>query len=297
MPDSLESVKPKKTRSTKDELDRLDNQIVKILESDHPQSVRHVFYRMTDPRLPANVPKTENGYRLIVRRCLFLRRSGRLPYGWISDSSRAGYHVQTFGGPGDFVRRVAGMYRAELWTPELPHVEVWVESRSLAGVLRDTCRELAVSLYPSGGFSSATLCHEAAQFIDNRKRDNAVVCYVGDHDPAGVLIDKSIEAELRRHLKTPLEFRRLAVNQEQIEKYDLPSKPRKPGDRRRLDIQETTEAEAIPADLMRRMVRDAVESYLPQGALHAVKVAEESERESLKMWADTMDDDFMVLEP
>ena len=62
----------------------------------------------------------------------------------------------------------------------------------------------------------------------------------------------------------------------------LPTKPRKATDRRRLDIAETVEAEAIPAGVMRAMVREAVESYLPAGALNAAKVAEESERDGLR---------------
>ena len=208
--------------------------------------------------------------------------AGEGGYPWISDSTRRGFHVATFAGPGEFIRRYAGLYRAQLWTANLPHVEVWCESRSLAGVLVDTCRELAVSLYPSGGFTSATLAYEAAREIDRRKRDRAVVLYVGDFDPAGVLIDQSIETELRSHLATPLEFHRLAVNEHQIAELDLPTKPRKATDRRRLDIAETVEAEAIPAGVMRAMVREAVESYLPAGALNAAKVAEESERDGLR---------------
>ena len=65
----------------------------------------------------------------------------------------------------------------------------------------------------------------------------------------------------------------------QIAQYDLPTKPRKSTERRRLDIEHTVEAEAMPAGLLRRMLRDKIESFLPAGALAAAKVAEESERE------------------
>ena len=55
----------------------LDDQIRAVLAADNPQSVRHVFYRLTDPTGPVSVPKTERGYDAIVRRCTALRRSGR----------------------------------------------------------------------------------------------------------------------------------------------------------------------------------------------------------------------------
>ena len=285
-----------RNRATKAQQAALDQQIIDVLGEDHPQSVRHVFYRMTDPRLAEPVDKSDQGYQRVQRRCLALRRAGRIPYFWISDSTRRGYHVDTFNGPGDFIKRFAGLYRAQLWTANLPHVEVWCESRSLAGVLVDTCRSLAVSLYPSAGFTSATLAYEAAREIDRRKRERAVIFYVGDYDPAGVLIDLSIESELRSHLATPLAFNRLAVNELQIAELDLPTKPRKRDktgeatDRRRLDIAETVEAEAIPAAVMRRMVREAVESYLPAGALHAAKVAEHSERDGLRALGKEIDE-------
>lgn len=269
-------------RWTQAALAELDNQIVAVLAEDWPQSVRHVFYRMTDPRLAAPVPKTEDGYRRVQRRCLELRRGGVIPYGWIVDATRRGHFTPTYGSGGEFVAAMASAYRGTLWTADLPLVEVWAESRSIAATLESECRRLAVALYPSGGFASDTLVHEAAEDIDRRDHDRAVVLYVGDFDPAGVLIDRDIEDKLRGHLTTPLEFRRLAINREQIAAFDLPTKPRKATDRRRPDIAETVEAEAMPAATLRGIVAGAVESYLPTGALAATKAAEESERRYLK---------------
>ena len=272
-------------RATRAELEQLNRQIIEVLELDHPQSVRHAFYRMTDPRLAVPVEKSDAGYDRVQRRCLALRRSGRIPYNWISDTSRRGYHVPTFDGAGDFIEHFSGLYRAALWTKREPLVEVWCESRSLAGVLQADCERLAVSLYPSGGFASATLCYEAACEIDRAGRAEVVVLYIGDYDPAGLLIDQSIETELLKHLHTRLIIRRLAINEVQIGVYDLPTKPRKESDKRRLDVNETVEAEAMPAMILRQIVREAVESYLPPRALQAALVAEESERAGLQMLA------------
>jgi hypothetical protein len=116
------------------------------------------------------------------------------------------------------------------------------------------------------------------------------IIYIGDYDPAGVLIDRSIEAELRRHLppEIDLTFHRLAITPEQIAAYDLPTKPRKPGDKRALHVTETVEAEAMPAGILRQLLRDKIESFLPPGALDVIKAAEESEREGLELWAQLM---------
>lgn len=282
-----------KRRRTRAQIDQLDAQILDVLRADHPQSVRHVFYRMTDPRLPEPVEKSERGYRHVQYRITELRRAGRLPYGWIVDATRRGYFVSTFSSPADFIRQMAGAYRADLWREADDYVEVWCESRSIAGVIQETCRELAVSLYPCGGFSSITLPYEAAQEIADQTGDGeraAHVIYIGDYDPAGVLIDLSVERELRRHLDAvtdnfPLDFCRLGITEKQIDIFDLPRKPRKPGDRRALHVRETVEAEAMPAHILRDLLREEIEQYLPEQALHAAKVAEQSEREFLRQMA------------
>jgi hypothetical protein len=165
---------------------------------------------------------------------------------------------------------------------------VWCESRSIAGVVVDLCEKLAVSLYPAGGFSSITFAYEAADFIrweveDTGKKAN--VLYIGNYDPAGVLIDKSLENELREHLgDIDLLFHRPAITEEQIAEFNLPTKPRKETDRRAQHVRETVKAEAMPAHILRQMLCETIESYLPCGALHVAKVEEESQREHPKHW-------------
>lgn len=279
----------KRGRRTKQQIEQLDRQIIAVLTADQPQSVRHVFYRMTDPRLPEPVEKSDNGYRHVQERCVKLRRSGAIPYGWIADMSRRGYFVHTFDDPSDFLARVAGLYRADLWKDADYRCEVWCESRSIASVIQVDYQELAVDLYPCGGFSSVSFVHEAAQAHNRRAWDHRplIIFYVGDYDPAGVLIDSSLERELRLHLhpEIPLHFRRIGINQEQITLYDLPTKPRKETDKRSVHIEHTVEAEAMPAKVLRRLLRAEIEALLPKGALHAAKVAEESERDGLRRLA------------
>lgn len=282
----------KRERRTRERIDQLDAQIIAVLREDHPQSVRHVFYRMTDPRLPEPVEKSDRGYRHVQDRCVKLRRSGAIPYGWIADMSRRGYYVDTFRGAGDFLRRMRGLYRADLWRDAALRCEVWVESRSIASVLIDDCDELAVALFPCGGFSSLSFVHSAAE--EHNESGDArplVVLYVGDYDPAGVLIDQSLEREMRRHLseRIPLIFVRVGINPEQIQQYDLPTKPRKAGDRRSLHVAETVEAEAMPARILRGILRERIERMLPEGALAAAKVAEQSERDHIERMARTLE--------
>lgn len=278
----------KRDRRTKTRMDTLDAQIMAVLKEDHPQSVRHVFYRMTDPRLSEPVEKSDRGYRHVQSRCVTLRRAGLIPYNWIADLSRQGYFVNTFDDAGDFIRQMGGLYRADLWRDADVNCEVWAESRSIASVMLADCKELAVDLYPCGGFSSLSFVHAAAQ-SHNAGADKRplTIIYVGDFDPAGVLIDVALERELREHLRSDIEldFRRIAINEWQVKTYDLPTKPRKEGDKRSLQITYSVEAEAMPARDLRALLRNNVEVLLPIGALQVAKVAEQSERQHLRSMA------------
>ncbi len=286
---SLSTAYDKTKRRTKAQVAQLDRQILAALESDHPQSIRHLFYLMTAPRLPEPVEKSDPGYRQVQYRVTELRRAGRLPYDWIVDATRRGYFVNTYRNAADFIRQMAAGYRGHLWADAGVYCEVWCESRSIASVIQADCEDLAVSLYPAAGFSSLTLIYEAAMLINQETQGGipAVIFYIGDLDPAGVLIDQSAEKGLREHLRKDvhLEFIRLGITAEQVEQYGLPEKPRKAADKRSMHIRTAVEAEAMPAHILRGILREAVEALLPAGALAVAKIADASEIKHLNFIA------------
>ena len=286
----------KRPRSTKAELLILDEGIIQTVRKHRPCSVRQVFYQMTDPRLPAFVEKSDRGYGRVQARCLLLRRSGRIKYHWIADMSRRAYRTSVFENASDFVERMSSLYRADLWRDADVICEVWVESRSIASSVIELCDRYAVNLFPCGGFSSVSFVHSAAEDLNSDALGKpVVVLFIGDYDPAGVLIDVALQRELRSHLDPSIEliFKRIGINREMVEKYDLPTKPRKPGDKRSLHVPFTVEAEALPATTLRSLLEAEIVALLPSRALEIARVAEESERSHLKLMAEILrsDDD------
>ena len=139
-----------------------------------------------------------------------------------------------------------------------------------------------MSLYPAGGFTSLSIAYEAAEIINHYAADGrpVMIFYVGDYDPAGVLIDVALERELREHLSPgiDLHFERIAITPDQIDAFDLSTKPRKDTDRRALHVRATVEAEAMPAGILRNLLRTRIEALLPERALAVAQVEEESAR-------------------
>jgi hypothetical protein len=280
-------------RLNKAETEVLERQIHDVLVKSHPQSVRHAYYAMTNPRLQVYVPKgrvirpdgtkskNEPGYDCVQHRCLMMREQGTIPYNWFSDLSRRGYFTPTYDNASDFIEQHVGNYRAHIWQDAEVRCEIWCESRSLAGVIIGDCDELAVDLYPSSGYVSKTFAHAAASdnnAVFHQDKRPLEILYIGDLDPHGKMIDRDLERELRKHLHPDMDvrFRRIAITPEQVMRYDLPDKG--VGEHR-------VEGEAMPAELMRQILHAEVEALLPGHALFVSKVAEASERSWLENMA------------
>lgn len=279
-----------RTRRTRAQMGQLAAQIIDVLGADHPQSARHVFYRMTDPRLPEPVAKSEAGYTTVQRMLVQMRRSGEIPYSWVRDAGRFGYFPEAWSSIAEAVAATAKFYRRSYWASAPVYVEVWCESRSLAGVISGDCDALGVPLYPSGGFASLSLLYEAAEHIRHVAAGRPVkLFYVGDYDASGLLIDRKIEAGLRGHLPdADITFRRLGITREQIALMGLPTKPAK--DRRGGFEGDTVEAEAMPAGTMRQIVRDAIEAFVDPHEASVLQAAEASERNTLLQMAGYLKD-------
>ena len=268
-------------RRTPEERDALRAAIYAVVETDRPVSIRHIFYRMVTQNL---VEKSDRGYQQLQKVTVDMRRTLALPYGWIEDSSRRAYMNTGYAGVGSFAEVAASIYRRDYWETTDTLVEVWCESRSLAGVLGQVCSEYVVPLFPSGGFASLSFLYQAAEHIQEAGRANAVILYVGDYDQAGVLIDRSIEKDLRGFLEDwpgKLTFRRLAVNDDQIDRMGLPTRPPKASDTRSPEVRRAVEAEAIPAPAMRAIVASALQGLIPEKVLTVSREVEKQERNDI----------------
>ena len=150
--------------------------------------------------------------------------------------------------------------------------------------------EYDVGLHVARGFSSLSFLAESAE--DIREIDKPTFIYhLGDHDPSGRNAGQKIEETLREMAPdADIHFERLAVTTEQIEAHNLPLRPTKHTDTRAKKFTEehgegSVELDAIHPDILRRIVRSAIDRHLPSDQLEILKVAERSERQLLTMWA------------
>jgi hypothetical protein len=78
--------RPKRFRRTKAVIGGIRDAIIDILENDHPQTVRQVFYALT---VRGVIAKAEIEYhRTVVRLLVEMREAGQVPFEWIADNTR-----------------------------------------------------------------------------------------------------------------------------------------------------------------------------------------------------------------
>jgi len=245
-----------------------------------------VFYQAVNRGL---VPKDETkGYRVVQRRLVALRESGDLPYGYIVDGTRYVYDYLRYDDLDEFTTYAAGLYRKNYWATSEVNVEVWLEKEALKGVLEPTVvDECGLGLYVTRGFASITYLQEAAEQIDADGRPTFVYVLT-DFDPSGVSIAEKVEEELTERAPfSDITVERLAVNREQIERWNLPTRPTKTSDTRASKFRRThgtdsVELDAIPPDQLRQLVKDAIDSHMDPWKLEQFRMVEREERETLR---------------
>ncbi len=303
--------RPTKYRRTKAEINIIKAAIIEALEADAPMTVRQVFYRLVSV---GAIAKTEAEYKQTAGRLLTeMRRDGTIPYGAIADATRWMRKPTTYDSAEEAVRAVARHYRQNVWRDLQDYVEVWCEKDALAGVLVEVTAEYDVPLMVTKGYPSLTYLYSAAETIAAKyqEKKRITIYYLGDYDPSGVDIRRNVEEQLNElaaeivlgrgwaEKLRPLgaeadrshyfDFEVLAVEPWQIEAFGLLTRPTKQTDSRAAGFAgESVELDAIAPTELRRIVRDAIEDHLPEGALDSILVAEASEREILRNIAKTM---------
>jgi hypothetical protein len=285
-------------RRTNAELSAVDEAIVEAVRDEHPVSLRGVYYRVVSA---GAVEKTENGYRLVGRQLLKLRRANVVPYTWITDGTRWVIRPDSWSDVDQMLEDAAASYRKALWHDQDVLVHVFVEKDAISGVVSPVTERWDVPLGVLRGYASESFAYSMAQEILAAEK-TVYVYQLGDHDPSGVdawrdftekvtgflgpygvdYDDDGLEGVLTTTTWSSVFFDRLAVTEEQIEDYRLPTRPTKRTDSRSAGfLGESVEVDAIRPSVLRELVDNAVTRHIDPERLRITRMVEQSERELL----------------
>jgi hypothetical protein len=268
----------KRPRATKAEVAARREALLDIIDDGKPMTVRQVFYQATVRGL---VEKAESGYGKVQTDLVLMRRTGDLPYDWLADNTRWQRKPVTFSSVEEALRNTARFYRKSLWDAAESYVEIWLEKDALSGVIYPVTSMYDVPLMVARGYASLSFLYSAAAYI-NTLDVPAYIYHLGDFDPSGVNAGEKIEETLRELAPdADIEFERLAVTEQQIADWDLPTRPTKASDTRAKAFGRSlsVELDAIEPNQLRALVQDAIELHLPAEQFEVLKATEESERD------------------
>jgi len=251
---------------------------------DHlPLTCRQIFYRLVGAH---GYAKKENAYERLLGYLNRARRAGMIPFDHIRDDGATASLPGGFDGKPDFwntVHNAADHYHRDRLAGQSVELEIWVEAAGMAPQIARVAHPYGVPVYSSGGFDSLSTRWDAVQRIANRARPTFVL-HVGDHDPSGVAIFDSTEADVSKLLADATDksgvvwFARVAVTPEQIERYGLLEAPPKGTDRRGQWKGGTVQAEALSPAALAEEVEQAIRAHLDLDLLERIKATEPTER-------------------
>jgi hypothetical protein len=284
----------KRPRRSKEDIDAIRAAIMEVLEADNPQIIRQVFYALVAKGV---IAKTEQQYQhTVIRLCGEMRWEDEIEWDWIVDESRITHQTQTYDSITDAVEDTAKFYRKSALRDCPDHVELWVEKAGLGAIIWEEASNYDVPVVISKGMPSLSQLYECSnRIVAALQAGKQTHLYqFGDWDPTGCLIPKVIEDRLARLCFMSDEFfdyeppiiKRIALTKEQIERYGLPTRPTKRvGNPHAKNFEgDSVELDALPAHLLRRLVRQCIERHINSEQLSALRAAEESERELLIRW-------------
>ncbi len=254
----------------------------KVLAESHPQTLRQLHYAIFS-RSEIEYENNEASYKRLSRATTKARRLHRawelraddspcpdncIPQGWLVDETRVSHSVSVWRDPAEFIDTVKGAYRRDNWADQPNHVELWCEKGTVVGALHPLAKELGVTLRVCKGFASVGLETKVGEYFEVVDKPITVL-YLGDHDASGVLIESDIHHRVETASGVRFRMIRLAIHPSDITRFNLPPQKIKDTDTRAHSFRArfgadaaTVELDALPADELRRRVRDAVTGLL-----------------------------------
>lgn len=257
-------------------------------------TLRQVYYQFVARGL---MPNKQTEYKRLGSILNDARLAGLIDWDMMEDRTRSLRAVSSWSDPSQIVEAVASQYKEDLWRGQEYRPEIWIEKDALVGVIEGPCGELRVAYFACRGYTSQSAQYEAGQRFRQyqRKGQTPVIFHFGDHDPSGMDMTRDNSDRLAMFARMGVDVRRLALNMDQVDRYQPPPNPAKETDSRCHDYvakygNESWELDALEPTVIGNLIRENVRGLIDQDKWDAARVGEELNREALQAVSDRWDD-------
>jgi hypothetical protein len=228
-------------------------------------SLRQLYYQLVARDYIEN---SVHSYKRLGSLVNNARLAGLVDWSMIVDRSRTSAIDSHWDNPGQIIRTAADSFQIDKWEDQPNHIEVVVEKDALSGVLMPVCQNQDIYFTANKGYPSASLLYRMSKRLLDKVDEgkNVYILHLGDHDPSGVDMTRDLRDRLFLFCGLAVDIKRLALNMDQVEKYDPPENPAKLTDTRGQKYvsiygYSSWELDALEPKVLASLVHDFVDSH------------------------------------
>ena len=264
-------------------------------------SLRQLYYQFVARGLLEN---SDRSYKRLGSIMTDARLTGLTPWDGIEDRNRETNFGRIEEDYGEILADRPYRFAADHWRDQDVYVEVWVEKDALSSVVERACRKWRVPYMACKGYLSASEACSAAKRIEEigGKGKDIFIFHLGDHDPSGIdMTGDNTERLDKLSWGTPFTLERLALNRDQVDRYNPPPNPTKITDSRAEDYirrhgRTSWELDALEPSVVNSLIEDAIEPLVDMTAWRDAQDREREGRDILHRLRDRWDDVKAMLE-
>jgi hypothetical protein len=268
-------------------------------------TLRQLYYQFVARGI---IPNKDTEYKRLGGIIHDARLAGLLDWHYITDRTRNIRSVGHFTDPPDVMRAAYSSYHRDKWEGQDERVEIWIEKDALVGVIQGVCTDMDVPYFSCRGYTSQSEVWSAAQRMLQYIHAGQIVTviHLGDHDPSGLDMSRDIITRLRLFIEheasaEDIEIHRIALNMDQVERYQPPPNPAKTTDARFLNYQiafgdDSWELDALEPAVIAELIRMTVLTHRDEDKWQDALDCENTERDLLKKVAAKWSDIVPLLE-
>ena len=248
-------------------------------------TLRQLYYQFVARDL---IPNKQSEYKRLGTIISDGRLAGLIDWDAIEDRGRNVHIPTTWGGPSSVIDACAKQYKLDLWEDQDYRPEVWIEKEALLSIAQTACGPLRVPYFACKGYVSQSAMWGAARRLASHfdNGQEPVIIHLGDHDPSGIDMTRDILDRLDLLAGEAVHVKRIALNIDQVEKYNPPPNPAKITDSRfdsyaKKHGEESWELDALSPKVLVGLIQKEILLMRDDGKWDVFAQQEKDERDTL----------------
>lgn len=251
-----------KLRLSKSNIALLD--IINIILEEYKQdgyvlTLRQLYYQLVSRDI---IPNKDTEYAKLSNILKKGRMAGIIDWSAIEDRVRVPKLPYWVNNPEEAILDTISQYRIDRMKGQPRKIEIWIEKDALSNVLYRVSSKYHIRLMVNRGYSSVSAMYDAYTRLNN----GDVILYFGDHDPSGMDMIRDVKERLSE-FGLDINVIPVALNIEQIKKFNPPTNPAKITDPRakwyiKKYGNKSWELDALPPKELIRLAEEAVNNII-----------------------------------